>query len=58
MYKLKVNNTEYTIPKENIVLLAMQQAMDRGIMQGNIHDEQSAIEYLESIGIEVSDVLE
>lgn len=58
MYKLKVKDSVFTIPKQNIVLLAMQQAMDRGIMQGNIHDEKSAIEYLESIGIEVEDVLE
>lgn len=55
MYDIKIDDVVYSIPKENIVLLAYQKAMDNGIMSGNIHDEETAIEYLESIGIEVED---
>ena len=53
MYKLKVKDSIFEIPKENIKALALVQALDRGITHGNIHDEETAIEYLESIGIEV-----
>ena len=53
MYKLKVNGTVFTIPKENIVLLALHKALERGVEDGPIHDSKTAIEYLNSIGIEV-----
>lgn len=53
MYKLIVNNKQFSIPKESLVPFAWQQAMDRGIMSGNIHDEENAIEYLSSIGMKV-----
>ena len=53
MYKLKVKNSEFTIPKDHIRILALQKAMENGIMFGDINNEPKAIEYLESIGIEV-----
>lgn len=53
MYKLTLNGDEFTIPKENIVFLALHQALQRGVKQGNIHDEKTAIEYLKSIGVEI-----
>lgn len=55
MYKLKVKNSTYTIPKENIKVLALYEALQRGITHGNIHDNITAIEYLESIGMEVEE---
>ena len=57
-YKLilgKDNNCAYTIPKKNIVMLALHKALENGITHGNIHDDKTAIEYLESIGIGVKD---
>ena len=53
MYKLTVNNKEFSIPRNSLVPFAWQQAMDREIMSGNIHDEKTAIEYLDSIGMRV-----
>lgn len=55
MYKIITNNCAYSIPKQNIVLLALQKALDNGITQGNIHDDKTAIEYLESIGMKVNE---
>lgn len=53
-YKLILNNDcAYTIPKENIVMLALHKALENGITHGEIHDDKTAIEYLESIGIKV-----
>lgn len=53
MLRIKTQNSEFTMPRKNVVMLALQQALSRGLTQGKIHDEESAIEYLESIGIEV-----
>lgn len=57
MYRLKVKGKDsiFTIPKKNICLLAMTKAMDRNdnTMGNAILCPQGAIEYLESIGIEV-----
>lgn len=53
LYIVKAGKGEYTIPKQNIVMLAMHEALQRGITHGNIHDEVSAIEYLKEVGIEV-----
>ena len=53
MYKLTLKGKEFTIPKENIGLLAFTQAQDRGQII-NPRDADGAIKYLESIGIEVS----
>lgn len=55
MYKLTVKGKEFTLPKQNIIVFALSQAIDRGIIRGKIHDEATAIEYLNSIGIEVED---
>lgn len=54
MYKLKIKDAVYEITKENIKVFALMQELDRGITHGNIHDEKTAIEYLNSIGIEVN----
>ena len=55
MYKLKVKDSVYTIPKQNIKAFALYQAIARGITHGDICDEVTAIKYLSSIGFEVSD---
>jgi len=58
MYRLKVKDSIYTIPKENICLLAMSKAMYRhdNTMGNTILYPQGAIEYLQSIGIVVEKV--
>ena len=59
MYKLTINNTTYTIPKDNIGLLAMSKAMDRGDDLGGVtHFPERAIQYLQSIGIQVEECKE
>lgn len=55
MYKLKVNDSEYTVPKENIGLLAFTQAQDRGVVI-NPKDKDMAIAFLKGIGFEVEEV--
>lgn len=57
MYRLKVKDSIFTIPKKNICLLAMTKAMDRhdNTMGNAILCPQGAIEYLESIGVEVEE---
>ena len=55
MYELKIGDSIYTIPKENIRFLAMQQSFDRQDCVALETDAQ-AIEYLEKVGFEVSDV--
>ena len=59
MYQLKIGDSIYTIPKENIRLLAMIRAMDRNdnTMGNAILCPEGAIEYLESIGIEVEEIV-
>ena len=54
-YNLKYKDSEYTIPKENIVMLALHEALQRGIERGPIHDSETAIAYLRSIGFEVTE---
>ena len=53
MLRIKTQNSEFTMPRKNVVMLALQQALSRGLTYGKIHDEESAIKYLENIGIEV-----
>ena len=53
MYKLMVKDSVFTIPKENIIMFALHKALENGITHGKIHDSETAIEYLESIGIKV-----
>lgn len=53
MYKLKIKDSIFEIPKQNIVAFALYQALQRGITHGKVHDDQTAIECLKTIGIEV-----
>ena len=52
MYKLKLKNTTYTIPKQNLRLLAMVKAQDLN-KNVKLENDKDAINFLESIGIEV-----
>ena len=54
MYILKVKDVEYTIPKENIRALAMLKAKDYNYDLPILNDD-IAIAYLQSLGIEVTD---
>ena len=57
MFRLIVNNNVTLCPSEqSLILLALIKAMDNGISKGPIHDKQTAIEYLNSIGIAVEEV--
>lgn len=58
MFKLTVlkNGAEYTIPKENLKMLALYEALQRGITHGKIHDNETAIEFLSQIGIKVEEM--
>ena len=51
-YRLKVKNTIFTVPKNNIRLLAYTKMRDSNKF-APLDTDQQAIEYLESIGIEV-----
>ena len=57
MYKLTVKDSVYTIPKENIGLLAFTKAQDMCKVI-DPSDKEGAIRFLEEIGIEVEDVVE
>ena len=52
MYKLKVKDAIYTIPKANIRMLAISKAME---LKQNvaIKTDDEAIDFLKSLGIEV-----
>lgn len=54
-YLLKVGNTEYTIPKENLKVLAMLKASD---LEYNkiITNTNEAIEFFNSIGVNVIEI--
>ena len=54
MYKLKVKGSEYTIPRENIGLLAFIQAQDRGVTI-DPKNKDMAIAFLKGIGFEVEE---
>lgn len=54
MYKLTVKDSVFTIPKENIGLLAFTKAQDMG-MTINPNDKEMVIRFLEGIGIKVED---
>lgn len=54
MYRLKIKDSTFTIPKANIGLLAFTKAQDMG-MTINPNDKEMAIKFLEGIGIEVED---
>lgn len=57
MYLIKVKESEYTIPKENFKMLVWIKMQDRGDFLPIDTDEQG-IAYLESLGMEVSEVEE
>lgn len=54
MYTLSIKDKKFTIPKQNIRLLAMVKAQDLNLCPELNTDEQ-AIEFLKSLGVEVSD---
>lgn len=54
-YLVKIKNGEWTIPKENIVMLALVKAMDMKVQGVPIKNQEQAISFLENIGAEVSD---
>ena len=56
MYKLKVKDTVYTIPKANIRFLAMQKAFDNKCCSVRLDTEQDAIDYLKTYGIEIEEI--
>ena len=52
MYKIIVRGEElFKCPSESIVPLALSKAIDNCIIRGNIHNEETAVEYLATIGI-------
>ena len=55
MYRLKVKDSVFTIPKENIGLLAFTKAQDMGAVI-DPNDKEMAIRFLEGIGIGVEDI--
>lgn len=55
MYRLKIKDSIFTIPKENIGLLAFVKAQDMGAVI-DPKDKEGAIKFLEGIGFEISDV--
>jgi hypothetical protein len=54
-YLIKIKDSEFTIPKENIVMLALVKAMDMKVQGVPIKNQEQAISFLASIGAEVSD---
>lgn len=54
MYKLLVKGKKFTIPKQNLRVLAMIKAKDLELYPELNTDEQ-AIEFLKTLGIEVCD---
>ena len=56
MYKIKVKDSEYTIPKENLIPFALYEMHQRGLIFSGIDSDEVAITFLKGIGIEVSDV--
>ena len=56
MYKLTIKDNVYTIPKNNISLLAIDKAMENLYYNPNLVTEEGAIEYLESLGVKVDEI--
>lgn len=55
-YLIKINDSEHTIPKENIVALALVKALDLRITGVPLKSEEQAVRFLESLGMEISEV--
>lgn len=58
MWVLEFKGKQYTCPKNNLYTLALMHQLDRGITQGNIHDDLSAKEVLEKNGFVITEVEE
>lgn len=56
MYRLKVKDSIFTIPKKNIILLAMTKMFDLK-KKVDLTTEEKAVAFLESIGIEVEEIV-
>ena len=54
MYKLFVKGKKFTIPKQNLRLLAMIKASDLKL-HPELNTDEQAIEFLKTLGIEVCD---
>ena len=54
MYKLLVKDKKFTIPKQNLRLLAMIKASDLKL-HPELNTDEQAIEFLKTLGIEVCD---
>ena len=54
MYRLFVKDKKFTIPKQNLRLLAMIKASDLKL-HPELNTDEQAIEFLKTLGIEVCD---
>lgn len=57
-YLIKIKNSEFTIPKENIVMLALMKAIELKVNGIPLKTEEQAVAFLESLGMEISEVKE
>ena len=55
-YLLKIKDSEYTIPSQNIVAFALIKAIDLKVTNIPLKTEEQAVKFLESLGIEISEV--
>ena len=53
-YTIKIKNSTFTIPKENIRLLAMTKAMDLG-QKPLFNTNEEAISFLEKLGCTINE---
>lgn len=56
MYKFKVKDTEFTIPKSSLLLLALQKAIEVGYDKPLKTNEQAIIFFKEKFGIEMEEI--
>lgn len=54
-YLIKIKDSEYTLPKENLILLARVKAIDLG-KDFNINTNEDAIKFFKSIDVEIREV--
>ena len=57
-YLIKIKDSEFTIPKENIVMLALMKAIELKVNGIPLKTEEQAVAFLESLGMEISEVEE
>ena len=53
MVSIKVHETEFVLPRKNLRTFALHQAQDRNIVHTGIVDNDTAVEFLKTIGVEV-----